>query len=182
MLRDFDFARFAGARERVEAQGVRITTLHDEMERDADALRKTHELAYECQLDVPSTDPPTPVDFDTWREILLGGPGALPEAYFLAISADGRYLGLSDLERSDDPTFFWHGFTGVRREARGRGIAMALKLETVRYARDRGVEHIKTGNDQRDRRMLSINESLGFVKQAAWISFQKDLEQARPPG
>jgi hypothetical protein len=56
---------------------------------------------------------------------------------------------------------------------------MALKLETVRYARDRGVQHIKTWNDQRNRPMLSINEALGFEKQPAWIQFHKDLE---PPG
>lgn len=175
-LREFDFARFAGARERVEAAAIRITTLAEDMARDPDALRKTYELAAECQLDVPSTDPPTPVDFDTWRKI-LDGPNALPEAYFIAVSADGRYLGLSDLERSDeDPTFLWQGLTGVRREARGTGIAMALKLETVRFARARGVDHIKTWNDQRNRPMLRINEALGFVKQPAWIQFQRDLD------
>ena len=55
----------------------------------------------------------------------------------------------------DDPTFLWQGLTGVRREARGRGIAMALKLRTVRYALDKGVEHIKTWNDQRNQPMLA---------------------------
>lgn len=175
-VRTFDFTPFAGARERVEELGIRITTLRDEMARDPEALRKVYELAAACQMDVPSVDPPTPVDLDTWRRLVLEGPGALPEAYFLAVSHDGRYLGLSDLERSDDPSFFWHGFTGVRRDARGRGIAMALKLETVRYAHDRGVDHIKTGNDQRNRPMLRINEALGFVKQPAWIAYQKDLQ------
>lgn len=175
-VQTFDFAPFAGARERVERQGVRITTLRDEMDRDPDALRKTYDLAFECQLDVPSMDPPTPVDFDTWRRILLDGPSSLPEAYFIAISEEGRYLGLSDLERSaEDPTFLWQGLTGVRREARGKGIAMALKLETVRFARERGMDHIKTWNDQRNRPMLRINEALGFVKQPAWIAYQKDL-------
>lgn len=180
-LRDFDFARFSGARERVEARGVRISTLADETARDPDALRKAYALAAEVQLDVPSIDPPTPVDFDTWRRI-LDGPNALPQAYFIAISGDGRYLGLSDLERSDgDPTFLWQGFTGVRVDARGEGIAMALKLETVRYACERGALHIKTWNDQRNRPILSINEALGFVKQPAWIQFQKEIGPLAAP-
>jgi GNAT superfamily N-acetyltransferase len=75
----------------------------------------------------------------------------------------------------DDPTFLWQGVTGVRRDARGKGIAMALKLRTVRYAIGRGVEHIKTWNDVRNRPMLSINEALGFEKQPAWVAYEKDL-------
>lgn len=175
-LKDFDFARFAGARERVEGAGVRISTLEHELARDPDAAQKAFELVDHAHHDVPSTDTPTPLDKTTWRKRSLEGPNALPDAYFLAIDGDGRYLGVSELERSaDDPTFLWQGLTGVRRDARGRGIAMALKLETVRYARELGVEHIKTWNDQRNRPMLRINEALGFVKQPAWIAYQKDL-------
>ncbi len=176
-LKDFDAARFAGARERVETVGVRISTLKDEMARDAAAAHEAFELMNEIHFDVPSTDAPTPLDEATWRTRSLEGPNALPDAFFIAVDPSGRYLALSELERSaEDPTFLWQGLTGVRREARGRGLAMALKLETVRYARERGVEHIKTWNDQRNQPMLRINEALGFVKQPAWISFQKDLE------
>ena len=172
----FDPTPFAGARGRIEDQGLRITTLAVELARDPDAARKAYELAEEVNRDIPSADEPTAMDFETWRKRQLEGPNALLDAYFLATDADGRYLGLSELERSaEDPTFLWQGLTGTRREARGRGIAMALKLETVRYAKERGVDHIKTWNDQTNRRMLSINEALGFVKQPAWIQFQKDL-------
>jgi GNAT superfamily N-acetyltransferase len=175
-LRDFDLSRFAGARERVEAQGIRISTLKEELGRDSDAARKGFELTNEIHKDVPSVDTPTPLDFETWKKRTLEGPNSLNEAYFVAIDADGRWLGLSELERSaDDTSFLWQGLTGTRRDARGRGIAMALKLETVRFARERGVEHIKTWNDQRNTPMLAINEALGFVKQPAWIQFQKDL-------
>ena len=175
-LAGFDFAPFAGARERVTEQGIRISTLRDEVARDPDAPRKAFELTDEIHNDVPSVDTPTPLDFETWKKRTLDGPNALNEAYFVAIDPDGRWIALSELERSaDDPTFLWQGLTGTRRNARGRGIAMALKLETVRFARERGVEHIKTWNDQRNRPMLDINEALGFVKQPAWIQFQKDL-------
>jgi hypothetical protein len=52
---------------------------------------------------------------------------------------------------------------------------MALKLRTVRYAVDRGIDHIKTWNDVNNRPMLSINEAMGFVRQPAWIAYEKDL-------
>lgn len=178
-LREFDLSAFAGARERVEAQGIRISTLAEELASDPDAKRKAYELSEVVHLDVPSVDAPTPIDYETWAKDHLEGPNYMPEAYFVAIDADGRWLAMSNTAPSDDDkTFLWQGLTGVRREARGKGLAMALKLETVRFARARGVDHIKTWNDQRNRPMLRINEAMGFVKQPAWIQLHKDLPPA----
>ena len=172
----FDFARFATADDRVAKQGIRITTLADEMQRDTGALQKAFELCEDCRMDIPSVDPPTRHTFDEFRREEIDAPSALLDAFYLAIDKDSRYLGVSNLFRSlDDPTFIWQGITGVRREARGRGIAMALKLRTVRYAIDKGIEHIKTWNDVHNRPMLAINEAMGFAKQPAWISYEKDL-------
>lgn len=58
---------------------------------------------------------------------------------------------------------------------RGKGLAMALKLETVRYAQRLGVDHIKTWNDQKNRPMLAINEVMGFARQPAWIGVELRL-------
>jgi predicted GNAT superfamily acetyltransferase len=157
-------------------QGIRITTLADEMERDPAALQKAFELNEDCRMDVPSVDPPTRRTFDEFRRDDIYAPNALLNAFFIAIDKDGRYLGVSNMFRSlDDPMFIWQGITGVRREARGKGIAIALKLRTVRYAIENGIVHIKTWNDVHNEPMLSINEALGFAKQPAWISYEKDL-------
>jgi GNAT superfamily N-acetyltransferase len=175
----FDFARFAGADERLSAAGIRVSTLRDEMARDPEAARKAYELSEDVHRDVPSADTPTPVDYQTWAKDHLEGPNSMIEAFFVAIGPDGTWLGMSNLAPSaDDKTFLWQGLTGVRREARGKGIAMALKLRTVRFAQERGVDHIKTWNDQTNRPMLRINEAMGFVKQPAWIQYQKDIEPA----
>ena len=175
-VRDFDFSRFAGAEERVAKQGIRITTLAEERQRDPEALRKAYELDTDCSQDVPSIDPHTTAPYEEWLAHTIEAPNALPDAWFIAIDSDGRYLGLSDLFSSlDDPTFLWQGLTGVRREARGRGIAMALKLRTVRYGLAKGVEHIKTWNDVNNQPMLAINVAMGFVRQPAWVTYEKDL-------
>ncbi len=172
----FDPAPFAGADERVSSQGIRIATYADELARDPDAERKLYELTDAVRADVPATDPATPTTIEDWRAHWTGAPGFLTDACFIAIDRDGAWLGVSNLERSlDDPTFLWQGLTGVRREARGRGIAMALKLRTVEFAKARGVDHIKTWNDQRNRPMLAINEAMGFVKQPAWIALELRL-------
>ena len=175
-VKGFDFARFSTADDRVAKQGIRIVALADEMPRDTSALRKAFELNEECRMDIPSVDPPTRHTFEEFRRDDIDAPNALLDAFYIAIDKDGRYLGVSNMFRSlDDRTFLWQGITGVRRDARGKGIAMALKLRTVRYALDNGIEHIKTWNDVHNKEMLSINEAMGFAKQPAWISYEKDL-------
>lgn len=172
----FDFARFASADERITREGIRISTYADELERDGDAERKAYELTEALRIDVPATDAATPERIEDWRAHWVGSPAFLADAFFVAIDRDGRWVGMSNLERQiEDPSFAWQGLTGVRREDRGRGIAMALKLRTVRYAQGMKVDHIKTWNDQRNRPMLQINEALGFEKQPAWIAFEKSL-------
>lgn len=173
----FDFATFAPADERVAREGITITTYADELARDPnEAEAKAFELTSELRVDVPAVDPPTPETIDEWRRHWTGAPAFLPEAFFIALDRDGRWIGMSNLERSiEDPSFVWQGLTGVRRDARGKGVAMALKLRTVRYAQTLGVEHIKTWNDQKNRPMLSINEAMGFVKQPAWIAMELRL-------
>ena len=170
----FDFAKFASANERVARDGIRITTFAEEARRDPKAERKAYELIAEVRRDVPATDAATDESFEDWQKHWTGSPSFMPDAFFAAIDRDGRWLGLSNLEcPPDDRTFFWQGLTGMRREARGRGVAMALKLRTVEYARRMGVDHVKTWNDQKNRPMLAINEALGFEKQPAWIAFEK---------
>ena len=172
----FDFDKFAGAAERVAAQGIRISTLADELARDPDAAQKAYELTDHCRRDVPAMDAPTDVTFEEWKKDWLDAPSFLPEAFFVAIDGDGRWLGMSNLQKSiEDPSFIWQGLTGVRREARGKGLAMALKLETVRHAQHLGVDHIKTWNDQRNQPMLAINVAMGFARQPAWIGLELRL-------
>lgn len=63
----------------------------------------------------------------------------------------------------------------MRWEFRGRGVATALKVRTVEYARDQGVREIRTWNEINNQRILAINVKFGFVRQPAWITFRKDF-------
>jgi predicted GNAT superfamily acetyltransferase len=74
-----------------------------------------------------------------------------------------------------DPGVIYQHLTAVLRDERGKGIAMALKLRTIEYARTQGLRELRTWNASINRPMLAINEALGFVKQPAWITFGKDL-------
>jgi mycothiol synthase len=157
-------------------QGIRISTYADELTRDPEAAQKAYELTDHCRRDVPAMDTPTDVTFEEWKKDWIDAPSFLADAFYVAIDEQGRWLGMSNLQRSiEDASFIWQGLTGVRREARGKGLATALKLMTVRYAQRLGVDHIKTWNDQRNQPMLAINVAMGFARQPAWIGMELRL-------
>ncbi len=171
----FDFSAFATAGNRVAAQGISLTTLAKERARDGEALQKAYALTMACEQDVPSADPVTETSFDHFLAHAVESPNAVPDAFFIATDG-GRYIGMSGMYRPlAEPGVLYQGLTGVLREYRGRGIAMALKLRTVRYALEHGYREIRTWNDARNRPMLRINEAMGFAKQPATIVLERRL-------
>ncbi len=178
----FDMNHFGTAEGRVAATGVRLTSLAHELDRAGIAgrdgvLRAVHHVDCEGSRDEPSLDPITPAPFARWVSEVVEAPDALPDAFFLA-EDNGRYVGLSAMmHRRATPGILGQGFTAVVKSHRGRGIAMALKVRTVAYARASGYREIVTWNNSRNRPMLRINEAMGFVKQPVWIEYTLQLRE-----
>lgn len=170
----FDFAPFTEASERVGAQGITIKTLA-ELAADPDRDHKAYALDMAITADMPSPDPFTAPPFEHWAKNILENPDFLPEAWFIARNDAGEYVGLSVLWRSQASDDLYTGATGVRRAYRRRGIALALKLRAIAYAKSIGCPTIKTWNEVNNRGMLSINEALGFAKQPVWIQMVKTI-------
>jgi GNAT superfamily N-acetyltransferase len=55
-----------------------------------------------------------------------------------------------------------HGFMALRREARGRGLAGAIKRAQIAWARANGIKTLRTATELRLTSMLSLNERLGY--------------------
>lgn len=171
----FDVAPFSSAIGRVTAQGLTLTTMAEELSRDPDCLPRIWATHRDCERDVPEVEPVTDIPYESYVTQELEAPSALADAYFLAKDGD-RYVGESYLHRAlAMPGVLYQMLTGVPRAYRGRGIAMALKIKGLRYAKDHGYKEIRTGNNTTNRPMLSINEALGFRKQPAWIELEKTL-------
>lgn len=168
----FDPARFAPLLERVRAAGITIDTLAHLNQRDPDCPRKLYELDMTISRDIPSTGDKHYPDFEGWKQMRLDGPGCDPEGWFVALAGED-YVGESQ-GRITSPGLFETGVTGVRREYRRQGIATALKVYVIGYARERGVSEIFTTNDSRNP-MYQLNLALGFRPRPGWMRVEKSL-------
>lgn len=171
----FDPAPFAGAEERALRGGITISTVGELLAAGDAVWPKLYELDMVASRDVPMPEPFTPPSYEAWLRHLEGNPNLLPDAYFIALDGE-RYVGLSSLWRREaTDSLLDTGFTATHPDYRRRGIALALKLRAIDYARRHAVPTIRTDNASTNRPMLSINEALGFAKIPPWITFVKQL-------
>jgi mycothiol synthase len=128
-----------------------------------DLVRPVYDVDVEVGADVPSHEEGhEPMNFERWHATYLDGPGAVPAACIVAL-AEGRVVGYTGLRRrgSVSPTAE-NLLTAVRRPWRRRGIATALKREQIARAREAGIEHIYTTNDESNVGMRGVNARLGY--------------------
>lgn len=164
--------------ERVKGQGISISTLMEERERDPRYVEKLYELTTEIRRDDPARDFFTPpAYYEREARLWLEMPYVLPEAYFIAKEGD-RYVGLTDLNlREAVPGGLSQGFTGVRAEYRRRGIATALKVCAVEYAKRRGLRTIRAFNRPVHSAVLALNEKLGFRRLSSRVTLERCLRE-----
>ncbi len=160
------------SRRRMEREGVRLLTL----DRDGDGRKweKLKRMSDEAEADVPTTVPHVPVDdLAQWMK-WFEAPGLRPDRIWIAREGDD-IVGISMLSYPPTRGVVMTDWTGTARRARGRGVARALKCETVMQAIALGVDRVRTDNDSTNAPILHINESMGYTRRPDAVQYLRTL-------
>lgn len=162
------------SRDRMRDEGIELVTL--DREQDPEKYRKVWRMNEEAAQDVPTTLPIVEGTFeDTMR--WLRQPGMHEDRFWIAREGD-EVVGVSVLEYPPVRGIVGTAWTATDRRVRGRGIARALKCETLMQAIALGVDRVRTGNDGANDPILHINASMGYRQSISSINFLKDVSPA----
>ena len=168
-LTTFDETPFLPALARAGAQGVTFSDLAG-----ADEATVTRYLDFVADR---LTETPDLAGHPRWargqvREILHLDKDPRPDWLVLALGAGGEWLGTTAMVQYRDLAY--NELTAVSPQARGRGLALPLKLCAIRRARAAGLSAMATNNHSANAPMLVVNRRLGFAAQVGkWELFRE---------
>ncbi len=171
-LGSFDQAQFAGVLETVQAQGIRLFTLADAGNTETNQ-RQLWEVNKRDALDIPGYEGEFP-RFEDFSRYVFQASWFRAEGQIFAADGD-RWIGLGAVGYYAASNSAYNMHTGVFKEYRGRKIAQALKLLTIRCACEWGAAYIRTNNDSQNVPILAINRKLGYKPQPGFFKCAKKL-------
>ena len=164
--------------ERIAAAGLEFRSL-SAVRFEWDCAQKLYDLYVQLEADVPRVDESfAPKSFTDFCMDIFDSPSSLPDGVMIAVRLQDwgmEYVGCNILYRDDAGQVLHNGLTGVKRELRGLGLAMALKYLGIEYARNAGYAGITTFNASGNRAILALNQKFGFERQAATLEWRKSL-------
>lgn len=157
------------ARAEMAGAGIRFVTLAEW--KDPAKLQKLNELTNVTVQDVPHT---VPIIEEAYKDFerRMHAPDRRHDRFWIACSED-RPVAYTYLKFPPVRGSVWTGYTCTHPEYRGRGIARAVKLQSLGQAVALGVPFVHTDNDSENAPMLHINETLGYRRRPGFVSHLK---------
>ncbi|HEV8536357.1 MAG TPA: GNAT family N-acetyltransferase [Candidatus Limnocylindria bacterium] len=159
------------SRERMREQGIRVIALAEDP--DPAVIEKVWRLSEEAGADTPTTVPrvPEPIAiYERW----VNAPECHRDRFWIARIGE-EVVGVSVLDYPPVRGVVGTNWTATARSVRGRGVARALKCETVAQAIALGVDRVRTGNDAANDPILHLNETMGYRQIPGGIAFLKPV-------
>ena len=170
----FDLSQWEAKVQAITDSGVEFLTAKQLKDEQPDNWQRLlYDLEVPVVADMPRVDEFVAMPFEAYVANLLGDPTYMPEANFLARDGD-QLVGISSLWKDVSDEKLWVGLTGVLRSHRQRGIATALKVKSVQFAKAYGAKVIEADNEENNP-MFQINLKLGFKPEPAYLYFEKAL-------
>lgn len=170
-------AMAASARAKMRESGIAIHTI--DMDPDPEKFHKIHEMSEEAASDVPTTVPHVRAPFEQFMK-WFDSPSVRLDRMWIARGGHD-IVGISVLAYPPTRGNVWTDWTGTARAVRGRGVARALKLETVMQAIALGTKRVRTENDGENAPILHLNEAMGYTRIPGSVQLLKDaLLPGRP--
>lgn len=160
------------SRRRMQEQGVVMHPFSEDG--DPEKYRKLYETMLESQHDVPQSVPEHDMTLDQWRRYWFGNPAIRQDRFWIAREGDD-IIGCSVLDCPVVRGVPWTAYTGTRRSVRGRGIARALKYQSMAQAIEAGYARVRTNNDAENPAILRINAEMGYQLVAPILELHSPL-------
>jgi RimJ/RimL family protein N-acetyltransferase len=166
----FEPTPYTGLAAELQAKGIEIQSFA-QLKHDPDRLMKLYELDWALWQDIPYFGQVvTKRSFAQFVADMVDSPTFLPAACFIAVKK-GEFIGYSNLSETGEGLNT--EMTGVLRSERGQGVATLLKLSTIRYTQEQGVQRLWTVNDAVNTGIIALNQKFGFQQTGAMIRFSK---------
>ncbi|HPC06620.1 MAG TPA: GNAT family N-acetyltransferase, partial [Anaerolineaceae bacterium] len=177
-LRTFDDSPYQAVIDRLQGEGFRFTSM-GELGNTEDAQRKEYILNESTSEDVPGTGGEKAwSSFEDFQKRVCQADWYIADGQKVVIdSASGQLVAMSAITRYRDADYAYNLHTGVDRNYRGRGLAQAVKITALHYARDvLKVDTVRTHHNTFNLPMIAIDRKLGYMQQPGTFAMQKMLD------
>lgn len=177
-LDSFEPDRWRDSLDRVAREGITIRTFADVLgERDEAGRERFWYELWEAEGpmwdDIPFSTPTPHWPYERFLEMNVKSGQLLQDVSLVAFRGD-RIVGLTttgDRQKKDG----WTWLTGVARDERGKGLAMALKVDVLTRAKAKGLRAMCTVNDEPNKAMRGVNIKLGYQPVPDHVELAKSL-------
>lgn len=142
-----------------ERLGIRFCSLAELGDTEANR-RRLYELNKTCSADIPGRGPF--YSYEQYRDVRLQADTYTAAGVIIAIEGD-TWVGMSAVSYHREKGFVFNEMTGVLRGYRHRGIATALKVISIEFARSLGVPVIHTFHAAANSAAIAMNRRLGYT-------------------
>jgi GNAT superfamily N-acetyltransferase len=177
-LASYEPERWAASLEKVRSAGLRIRSFAEVLaERDDAGKERFWRELWEAEApmwdDIPFATPTPHWPYERFYEMAVKSGQMLMDVSLIAYAGDqiAGFTTTGDRQGKDG----WTWMTGVARDQRGKGLAMALKVDVLARAKAKGLRAMCTVNDEPNKAMRGVNIKLGYQPVPDHVELEKVL-------